>query len=305
MPQNKGVGFATLFGAQLAVGAAAIFARFALQGAQPLAVSALRLLIASAILLAASGVRRGTGGVEAAVSGRKQLLLLAAGIALALHFAGWIWSLQYTSVAVSTLLVTTTPIWTSLYDAIFRGRRWSGLVWAAYAAGIAGVFMIAGFGGAAPPIPGHGVLGAALALIGGIAVGAYFIIVREVRAALSTRAIVTRTYSWAACALVIAALIARQPPPPFSATNAWLGIFAMALISQLLGHTALNVSLRWFSPSAIAMATLLEPILAALLALAVFHEALSATAIAGAVILLAAIAVVLREDQQAEPAVSP
>lgn len=301
MPQNKGLGFATLFGAQLAVGAAAIFARFALQSAQPLAVSALRLLIASAILLAASAIRRGTGSVRTALSRRQQLLLLGAGIALALHFAGWIWSLQYTSVAVSTLLVTTTPIWTSLYDAIFRGRRWRALVWVAYAAGIAGVFLIAGFGGAAPPIPGHSVFGAALALIGGIAVGAYFIIVREVRAALSTRVIVTRTYSWAAFALVIAALIARQPPPPFSATSAWLGILAMALISQLLGHTALNVSLRWFSPSAIAMATLLEPILAALLALAIFHEALGATAIAGAVILLAAIAVVLREDQQAEP----
>jgi drug/metabolite transporter (DMT)-like permease len=135
-----------------------------------------------------------------------------------------------------------------------------------------------------------------LALAGGAAIGAYFLLVREVREGYGTRAIVTRTYTWAAVLLVIASAVARQAPPAVTDAEAWGGILAMALISQLLGHTALNASLRWFSPSAVAFTTLLEPVLAAVLAYLIFGEQLTATAIGGGVLLLAAIGVFLREE---------
>jgi drug/metabolite transporter (DMT)-like permease len=115
--------------------------------------------------------------------------------------------------------------------------------------------------------------------------------VREVRAELGTRTIVTTTYTTAAVVLVILALIARQPPPALHAYGAWGGIVAMALISQLLGHTGMNAALRWFSPTAVAFSTLLEPVFAAALALALFGETLSGLAIIGAVLLLGSIAV--------------
>ena len=67
----------------------------------------------------------------------------------------------------------------------------------------------------------------------------------------------------------------------------------MALISQLLGHTGMNAALRWFSPSAVSFSTLLEPVFAAALALAIFGETLSAIAVAGACVLLASIGTVL------------
>jgi drug/metabolite transporter (DMT)-like permease len=288
--------YLVLGAAQLAVGAAAIFARYALEGAQPLAVSALRLCIAAAVLLIVAFVRR--GGARIAVTPQQNVLLAIAGVALAAHFAGWIWSLEYTTVAVSTLLVCTTPIWIALYDTIALKRPVPLPVALAFLAGGAGLVMVVGFNHGAPPQPGHALFGTALALGGAIAIGVYLILVREVRAALGTRAIVTRTYGWAAVALVAAAAIAHQPPPPLSATGAWAGILAMALISQLLGHTAINASLRWFSPSAVSFATVLEPVFAAVLALAIFHEALSPPAIAGAAILLAAIAVVLRNERE-------
>jgi drug/metabolite transporter (DMT)-like permease len=121
-------------------------------------------------------------------------------------------------------------------------------------------------------------------------------LVREVRHAFGTRAIVTRTYAWDAIALIVAAAFARQPPPPLSATQAWGGILAMALVSQLLGHTAMNAALRWFTASAVALTTLLEPIIAGLLALLIFAERLTPAALGGGVLILAAIAVFLREE---------
>lgn len=208
--------------------------------------------------------------------------------------------MQYTSVAISTLLVATTPIWTAAYDAVWMRRPLTRGALAAFFTGALGVLGVVGFNRTAAPIPGHDLAGALLAVAGGMAIAAYFILVREVRAGLGTRTIVTHTYGWAAVLLIAAAAVFRQEPPPASDAIAWGGIAAMALVSQLLGHTAMNASLRWFTPSAVAFSTLLEPVVAAVLALAIFREAIAPLAFAGAVILLCSIAVVLRE----EPAVA-
>ncbi|HET9096367.1 MAG TPA: EamA family transporter [Candidatus Baltobacteraceae bacterium] len=291
--------YAMLASAQIAVGAAAIFARFALSGAPPLAVAAWRLIIASAVLLVIAGVRgpRTLGRSSIPQRDTQQWIFVAAGVALAVHFASWIWSLDYTSVAVSTLLVATTPIWTALYDSAVHKRHLSPAALGAFALGGAGLVLVVGFNQTNPPIAGHHLLGSALALIGAIAIGAYFVLVREVREGHGTRAIVTRTYSWAALVLLVGSLAARQAPPAFSDAKAWGGILAMALISQLLGHTALNASLRWFSPSAVGMSTLLEPVTAALLAFFIFAEKLTPLALCGGVLVLIAIGVFLREER--------
>ncbi|HVA27060.1 MAG TPA: DMT family transporter, partial [Candidatus Baltobacteraceae bacterium] len=233
-------------------------------------------------------------------SGRERVVLACAGIALAIHFASWIASLEYTSVAISTLLVGTTPIWTAAYDAVVYRHAPPRAALAAFVAGAIGLAMIVSYDRTPAPHPGAEMLGDSLALVGAAAIGAYLLLVRTVRARLGTRSIVTQTYSWAAAALVFAALCARQSPPPLSATAAWGGILAMALVSQLLGHTAINASLRWFSPSAVAFATLLEPVFAAALALAIFGEAIPPLGLAGGLIVLGAIAVVLWTDPKRE-----
>lgn len=283
-----------LGGAQIAVGAAAIFARFALGGAGPLAVAAARLSIAALVLLPIAAWRGSARRTR--LEPRREFALGGAGIALALHFGGWIASLEYTTVAASTLLVASTPIWTASYDALVGARRLSRRTLAAFVTGGAGLAMVAGFNRAPPPIPGHALLGAALALLGSLAMAAYLIVVRDARATLDTGTIVTRTYAWAAVVLIAAAAIARQPPPAMHDVSAWGGIAAMALVSQLLGHTAINAALRWFSPSTVSFTNLIEPVAAGVLALIVFGEALSPAAVAGGVVLLGSIAVVLREE---------
>lgn len=294
--------YTVLGSAQIAIGAAAIFARFALTGGSPLAVAAARLVIAALVLLIIAAVtpRKARGRSilhdDTVVPRDNKAVFIFAGVALAIHFASWIWSLEYTSVAISTLLVSTTPIWTALYDSIVRKQHLSRVAWTALAIGIAGLVLVAGFTATRPPVPGHEALGSVLALIGALAIGVYFMLIREVRDAYGTRAIVTRTYSWAALALVIASAAARQPPPPPSAAEAWGGILAMAFVSQLLGHTAMNAALRWFSARAVALTTLLEPVIAGVLALVIFMERLTPTALAGGVLILAAIAVFLREE---------
>jgi len=287
-----------LLGAQLAIGAAAIFARFALTGAGPFAVSALRLGIAALVALAIAGPLQ-------RLTGRREAAFVAAGAALGLHFALWITSLLYTSVAVSTLFVTTTPLWTELYDALRERRLPSRAFVVALALAFAGVALIAVQRSAPAPLPGHALLGDALALAGSFAIGAYLLVVRDAGVrhgdALGTRQIIARTYSYAALGLIAAAAVARQPAPPLRDGVAWGGILAMALISQLLGHTALNAALRDFSPSIVALTTLLEPVIAAILAAVLFGEPLTGPIVFGGALVLAGVAVTLGTTRAATP----
>jgi drug/metabolite transporter (DMT)-like permease len=288
-----------LVGAQAAIGAAAIFARFALTGTGPLTAAALRLGIAALPLLALALLGR-----PRFLGWRREAAFAAAGLALAVHFAAWIGSLLYTTVAISTLLVCTSPIWTGLYDAA-TGRATPRGVWWAFLLAAAGLVLVttqrAGGAAQASNAPG----GAALALLGSLGIGVYLLIVRSAGARpasgppLATRHIVARTYTWAALALLPFAAAVGDRPPPAGAWIAWSGILAMALVSQLLGHTALNAALRHFSPSTVALSTVLEPVVAALLAAAIFNETLTPLAAAGGIFILAGIVVALRADPAA------
>jgi len=285
--------YATLGGAQLFVGAAAIFARFALGGAGPVAVSYLRLLIAALIVVTLAAFRSQS---RRWLGSRRETALAIAGVALAVHFAGWIASLEFTSIAIATLLVCTSPIFTGIYEAIVR-RHVPSLTFAlAIISGGAGLILAVMQHTTPAPIPGHAWLGAFLATLGAIAMSVYLTIVRSVRSDLETLAIIARTYAWAAIVLAMLALVIHENPPALTDRSAWFGIIAMALISQLLGHTAMNVSLHWFTPTTVGFATLLEPVIAAILAAVIFREALAGTTLAGAILLFTAIALAIRDQ---------
>jgi drug/metabolite transporter (DMT)-like permease len=285
-----------LLGAQAAIGAAAIFARFALLGAGPLAVAALRLAIAVLPLLAVAAIMH----PRLRIGTRRELAFAIAGLLLAAHFATWFASLLYTSVAISVLLVTTTPLWTALYESLVTRTLPTRARLVALGCATLGIALIALQHTAPAPVPGHALAGAVLAIGGAVALALYFIIVSAVGSApkmsapLPTSAIVARTNFWAALALLVAAAVTHQPPPLFADTRAWGGILALALVSQLLGHTAMNAALRNFTPSVVALTTLLEPPIAAALAALIFGEGLPVQTLAGGLAVLVGVGLVLR-----------
>ena len=206
------------------------------------------------------------------LDGRRETLLAIAGVALAVHFAGWIASLEFTSIAIATLLVCTSPIFTGIYEAIVRAAHQVFPSFSRSRAAEPDSFSLCVPHTAPAPIAGHVMLGAFLATLGAVAMSVYLTLVRSVRSDLDTLAIIARTYAWAAIVLAVLALVIHENPPPLANRSAWLGIIAMALISQLLGHTAMNVSLRWFTPTTVGFATLLEPVIAAVLAAVDFRR---------------------------------
>jgi drug/metabolite transporter (DMT)-like permease len=200
------------------------------------------------------------------------------------------------SVGIATLLVCTTPIWAEAWT-IARTRRWQPALLAGIAAAIGGVAIIAG----APSrseTPG----GIALALAGAVCFAAYLLLVRASDARYDTLAVVARTYPLATVLLAGGALLARDAWPPLDAHLAWGGILAMALGSQLFGHSALNAAVRTLSATLVGMTVLLEPVIAAVAAAFVFGERLGPARLAGALVILAGIALAVRAE--AVPAAS-
>ena len=272
--------------AQLAIGAAAVFARFALVSSGPLAVSAARLTLGALPLVLLAVLRGRLRPIDLPTERR----LVLAGMLLALHFATWIASLDFASVAISTLLVCTTPVWTEVYT-VLRRRRVDPYAAASVLGALAGVAIVVG-----APDRANTPIGIALALAGAVTIAAYLLVVRATDPRYDTLAVTSRTYAYAAAVLIIASVLAHDHVPPASDARAWAGIVAMALLSQLFGHTALNAAVRVLSATLVSTMTLLEPVIAAVLAAWLFAERLGAATAAGAVVILAAIGVALRGE---------
>ena len=274
--------------AQLAIGAAGVFARLGLAATGPLMVGALRLTIAGSIIAALAARRHAYVRHDAATERR----LALAGVLLAVHFTAWFAALQHASVAVATLLVCSTPLFTEAW-AVVRTRAWRPLPLASIGLAIGGVAIVAGV-----PSRTETPLGIALALCGAIAMSAYLLLVRSSDTRYGTLAVVGRTYPIAAFVLVLAALMVHDPVPTVGAVSAWSGILALAFISQLFGHTALNAAVRSLSVTFVATTNLIEPIIAAVAAAFAFGEHPAPLTAAGAVLILVAIWLALTEENK-------
>lgn len=269
------------------ISSSSILTRYAqAAGVSSLSIAAIRLALAS-VMLTPFAFARSSGEIRA-LSRRDLLLGIAAGGLLGAHFAAWISSLAYTSVASSTALVTTNPIWIAAASVmLFHERMRKGLI-AAIGIALCGsvlIFLAEGGSGSAQPDPP---LGNALALMGSFAVSGYLLIGRALRRRLSLLAYVWLVYTSAAIALVAVALIAQERLWGFSPA-AWVFLLALALGPQLMGHTVFNWALKQVSATFVALAILGEPIGSAILALMLFDEGFSPLQISGFVLLLCGI----------------
>jgi drug/metabolite transporter (DMT)-like permease len=224
-----------------------------------------------------------------ALTARQLGLAFAAGAMLALHFATWITSLQYTSVAASVVLVTTQPVWTALGGRLLYGERIRSRAMAGIAVALTGAAIIAG-GDVA--VSGRAVLGDLLATIGAITAAAYFLIGRNLRQDLSLVPYVTVVYATCTVLLLPAVLVSGSEMTGFSAYT-WTMFLLMALVPQILGHTVFNYLLRFMDPTVVAIAIMGEPVGATLLAFAFYGEVPPWTAVIGGLVVLAGIYVAI------------
>ena len=279
----------------LAVGAAAIFIRLA--DAPALGIAFWRCALGVSALVPLAVLRR-----EGMPKGRDLRVGAVAGIALGAHFGTWIASLDYTSVAASVVLVSTTPIFVAVGAYLLFGERTSIVSFVGIMLAIAGTAVIAGGG------PGSGnaaFFGNVLALAGAVAMGVYVLIGRSLRTGgVGTLPYSIVGYSAAALALLPVALLSGAQLWGYSATT-WFWLFVITLGPQLLGHTVLNWALEYVRASIVSGAILAEPVIAAVLAWLVLSEMPGLATLLGGIVVLAGLYLLLRGDASSPPQSDP
>ena len=274
----------------LAVSTAAIWIRLATVAAGgssigfSLTLAASRSLLAALILLPVwrdRPWRQGREGVSWAI---------AAGLCFAFHITAWIASLSYTSIAASTTLVTTNPLWVALLSWWGLGEKPTSRTIVGIAVALAGGILVAR-GGQMGETGSNPLLGDSLALVGAIAFSFYLLLGREAQ----RRGLSLGGYS--AIAYTVGSLFLFPLP-------LWLGsgytnypasvygcMLMLALFPQLVGHTSINWAVRSMSPTLVTLTILLEPVGATILGYWVFSEVPGMEVAIGAVLLLAGVAI--------------
>lgn len=293
----------------LAVSAASVFIRYAQNdGAPSLVIAALRLTFAT-LLIAPLALTRHLDEIKRLT--RTEILLGGfSGIFLAVHFATWISSLEYTSVASSVVFVSTGPLWVALLSPILLKEHLSrtamfGLGFAVVGGTIIGLSDACAWdNGLTCPaltdvLQGRAMWGNFLALVGAWTVTGYLIIGRKLRPGMSLIAYIFLVYGMAAAALLVFMFAAGQTPLGYS-PRIYGWIFLLAAVPQLLGHSTYNWLLKYLSATLVAVVTLAEPIGSAALAYVFLQEVPTLGVMSGGALILLGIYLASRQNADAE-----
>jgi drug/metabolite transporter (DMT)-like permease len=274
----------------VAVSFASILIRWC--NAPAIAIAFYRLLLASLFFALFAGKQAGR---EWRAMPRSAIGLgVISGIALAAHFAMWITSLFYTSIASSTVLVSTAPIFVALGTRFILREPARPALFAGLFIAIIGAATIAA---ADAGVGQNSLRGDLLALGGAVAGSVYFLAGRSLRRQLSTPAYVTMSYSAGAITLLIGAFFLQTPLLGFSGQI--FGMFVLiALIPQVIGHTSFNWALKHLSAPTISVLLLGEPIGASMLSYFLLDERLGWWTLAGGLITLVGVSIVLLSESK-------
>ncbi len=286
-----------------AVSTASIFIRFAQGDAPSFVIAAGRMLIASCLLapFAFKTLRQ-----ELPQQSRQtRLLLLLGGVFLGAHFAAWITSLEFTSVASSVVIVTTAPLWVAILSPVLLKEKITRWVVAGLLISLVGSFIVglssacqiaegqltcsAVFSGT----PGKMIIGNLLALLGAFMSAGYLLVGRKIRNSLSLGSYTFSVYSIAALFLLLLVIVFREPVTGFS-TSTYLFIIALALIPQIVGHSSFNWALKYLPAAMVSIALLGEPIGTIILSFLLLKESPTVFEVVGGILILLGILVASR-----------
>lgn len=259
-----------LFFGILAVSTASILIRFAQSEAPSLVIATSRLLIATILVTPLVLIKFKNDLFR--VSKKDFLFLFLSGAFLAFHFAAWITSLEFTSIASSVVLVTTTPLWVALFSPILLKEKNTSSIWIGLFLAIIGSSLVAlsnqcsmsgllriscdGFG---ITLDRTSLLGNFLALFGAWMAAGYMMSGRKVRSRVPLMIYIFYVYLFSTIILLIITLSAGYSFQGYS-TNIYYWMILLGIIPQLLGHSIFNWALGHLPAAFVSIALIGEPV---------------------------------------------
>ena len=280
----------------VAISFASIFIRFC-NDVPSIMIATYRLTLSSVILLIVAKSK----GIRLSSYNKRHILLgMLGGFFLALHFSFWISSLKFTSVASSVVLVATNPIFVGLFSYLFFKEKqpaelilgiilsFSGSIILAV-----GDFGVQGLTGQNPSF----LLGDILAFLGAIMASAYLMVGSKLREKMDVLPYISMVYTFSASFLLITSLSLGIPFTGYKPSS-YFYMVLLAIVPQLIGHTAFNWALKHLKASMVAITILGEPIGASILAYIIFGETVKSFQSVGIILIFLSIIIASRKAKK-------
>ena len=225
-------------------------------------------------------------------------LIALAGFFLGLDLVVWNWAIHLSSVSNATLLGNAAPIWVALAGWLFFRERFAWGFLAGLALAIAGIGLL--LGGSLSLSFDHAV-GDILGVVAGALWGAYIMTIGRLRGRVPIATIMFWGSLVSCPVLLVAALLLGEELWPRSSTG-WLDLLGLALICQVGGQSMVAWALAHLPSSFAAVALLVKPVSATILAWAILDEPAGPQQIVGGIVVLTGILLARGRGREAAPA---
>ncbi len=236
---------------------------------------------------------RDTGTELSRISRRDLVAAGVAGLALAAHFSAWFESVDRTTIAASTTLVQTQPVFVALGAFFLLDERVTRRVVGGILVALVGVMVMSGDGLLGAPTASAPLVGNALAVVGAVTGAAYWLSGRSIRQRVSLLPYVLVVYSVAGVGLFVSLLAQGQALVGYPA-HEWALFVGMAVGPGVLGHTLINWALEHVESSLVSVSLVGEPVGSTILAAVIFGEVPGVVTLAGGIVVIAGIVVTAR-----------
>ncbi len=274
-----------LFGGVFALSASAIFVKVA--DAPSSVIAFYRLLIAGVTLFPFFLFSTKCRTEFRTLSKNQWIQIISAGLFLALHYVLWFESLNYTSIASSTVIVCLQPLFSLWLEKFISKKKIKSTAIIGCIIALCGCFVI-GFGDL--QVSGKSFLGDLLAFVAAGVISLYFFVGESVRKDISAVTYSTLGYLISAIILFIYVMIQGKSLGGYT-VQTWWAFTALALISTIGGQFIFNLLLKKVPASAVTMSILGEPVGTCILAYLILHEVIALQQFIGILIIMAGMVV--------------
>ena len=273
----KGVNVIWLAIALLSVSSSSIIVRF-LPDVSASVIAFWRMGLASILLWIYSGIKN-QGELETLW----RIPVIIAGVFLGFHFALFFSAVKLTKISNATLLGTTAPLFTLVFELFVLKRRFPVVTVFGIFLAFLGVMVVQGFSVNFSSEESKGNL---FALAGSLSIALVFLIAEKVRQSIKTVVYCRHLFMWAALTLGVLSMFGGSSIFYFSKIDFFL-FFLLGLFPSIFGHVTFNYFIKYFPPSIIISVPLGEPVVASIAAFIIFNEQLPPSTLAGGALTIA------------------
>jgi drug/metabolite transporter (DMT)-like permease len=269
--------------------------RLTLADVPPSTLALIRLVVGSLILVPLASALRRPGASTLSPADRWRVFWMGA-LGFAGAFALSHWGLARSTATNGALLITVEPVTLLVLAPLLLGERLTRREGAGAALALLGATLVVanGIPGLSEALVPHW-RGDLLLVLAGVAYASYSLIGREILARHSSLSVTAWSIAWGAGAMLPLALIERASGAlPRVTPTAIAGTLYLAVVITALGYLAWNYGLERVSASRAAIFLNLQPLVGALLGVAVLGESLTPYTVAGGGLILAGLTLTVK-----------